>query len=660
MFRYSFNGLIGNVIVVGCGGTGSRAIPLVAQLLCSNEFTKNIKITLIDGDIVELKNTKRQMFLAQEVGKNKAEVLADRYRRGFGANIDAVPHFIPSCEELEKLTLTNNNANVQKETVRFMQDFLNSYLSYGKKGIEYGTFDRNCYSNDLGKHFMKGTTTVVISCVDSPDARRRLLQLIPTMLAMKTGSYNENLIPAHLQNFLVIDAGNEDAFGQVSYFNPIVPTLCDNETLLKAIPDRSPCSLDIGYVPMPIGKYKNMKEGIREGSCADLDQTLAINQMMATFIGMIFQNLLYGMKMDFHTIRANLNGTFSSDKMSLSWMKGVLSDNPEYLFGAAEGEDYGNDVESFRSLIYGHGPSKYTELLQTKALAYDGDITALTYTPIAMETPQFLQVLNLKAPLSFFYKTHFSFGSWKDLIWPTLFENISSGFLQLTEGLKKEILKEGTYDTGSEIIQIKAVGGQDFSYEADDLGSYMLYNACTDICKTANFMDTATSFSRMGYKGLALASSKGKLVAGKGITYVHRGHFGRIERDCLSLTFHPHRVVTRNLVEMIIETEGTEAALDLLGVSKAYIFRCSPNWIQKYYSPYRGSSSGDMLRGIDTEVKAKGFQLMDVSYQVGTAKVFHSNGRMVQKAEDTEAIEKKNLEFLNMLKEKPEKAKKAV
>ena len=83
-----------NLIVVGCGGTGSFLIPRLARLcLALQEKGLTISITLIDGDRVEEKNIPRQNFAMPEVGLNKSIALAGRHALAFGLDIKAIPDY---------------------------------------------------------------------------------------------------------------------------------------------------------------------------------------------------------------------------------------------------------------------------------------------------------------------------------------------------------------------------------------------------------------------------------------------------------------------------------------------------------------------------------------------------------------------------------------
>lgn len=64
------------VIVVGGGGTGARLVPPLMQMLRRGDH-----VAIIDDDIVEDRNLLRQHFAARDIGRPKAAVLAERYRK---------------------------------------------------------------------------------------------------------------------------------------------------------------------------------------------------------------------------------------------------------------------------------------------------------------------------------------------------------------------------------------------------------------------------------------------------------------------------------------------------------------------------------------------------------------------------------------------------
>ena len=79
--RYSATAPV-KIIVLGAGGTGGYVIPHLYRLA----FGRNgyVRIIICDGDVVEEKNLVRQNFVEQDIGHNKAKVLAERYSAAFG------------------------------------------------------------------------------------------------------------------------------------------------------------------------------------------------------------------------------------------------------------------------------------------------------------------------------------------------------------------------------------------------------------------------------------------------------------------------------------------------------------------------------------------------------------------------------------------------
>jgi len=68
------------IVVVGCGGTGG----FVAEGLCRILANHDLDILLVDHDRVEPHNLLRQNFFEGDVGKFKAQALAERMARQYG------------------------------------------------------------------------------------------------------------------------------------------------------------------------------------------------------------------------------------------------------------------------------------------------------------------------------------------------------------------------------------------------------------------------------------------------------------------------------------------------------------------------------------------------------------------------------------------------
>lgn len=74
------------IAVVGCSGTGSIVVELLARLLVG-------QLILVDGDIIEAKNLNRNIgATASDIGRAKVEVLGDHVRRmGLGTRVECHP-----------------------------------------------------------------------------------------------------------------------------------------------------------------------------------------------------------------------------------------------------------------------------------------------------------------------------------------------------------------------------------------------------------------------------------------------------------------------------------------------------------------------------------------------------------------------------------------
>jgi len=83
---------ISKVFVIGCGGNGSHLVPDLARFLSTLE--QQVSLVLVDGDTVEEKNLIRQHFIKNDIGRNKAEVLAARYGAAFGVDIGSVSEYL--------------------------------------------------------------------------------------------------------------------------------------------------------------------------------------------------------------------------------------------------------------------------------------------------------------------------------------------------------------------------------------------------------------------------------------------------------------------------------------------------------------------------------------------------------------------------------------
>lgn len=101
-------------IVVGAGGTGSFLIAAIARLIfeLKQMDSKPVSMLIVDPDVVESGNIPRSNFCAAEVGRFKAQTLAERITMAWGLEtkfscekFDAEKHLKESAGDYRSLTV---------------------------------------------------------------------------------------------------------------------------------------------------------------------------------------------------------------------------------------------------------------------------------------------------------------------------------------------------------------------------------------------------------------------------------------------------------------------------------------------------------------------------------------------------------------------------
>lgn len=95
-----------NLIILGAGGTGGHLFDRVARLAYGMNADPNrpdLHLTLIDGDDVEDKNLLRQNFILDDLGENKAEALAYRYKDQMDVSTKVITEFFTTPDEITAL-----------------------------------------------------------------------------------------------------------------------------------------------------------------------------------------------------------------------------------------------------------------------------------------------------------------------------------------------------------------------------------------------------------------------------------------------------------------------------------------------------------------------------------------------------------------------------
>lgn len=94
-----------SVLVVGAGGTGGYVIKEFARYMASvKDGPVEIRLGICDGDIVERKNLDRQSFQEEDIGENKAVVLAGAIKECIGLrHVYAYPKYIDGQEDISAI-----------------------------------------------------------------------------------------------------------------------------------------------------------------------------------------------------------------------------------------------------------------------------------------------------------------------------------------------------------------------------------------------------------------------------------------------------------------------------------------------------------------------------------------------------------------------------
>lgn len=228
------------IYLIGAGGTGSFAAMNLARVLFEiRRFGKAVEMTIIDPDVVESGNIPRSNFCAAEIGRFKAQTLAERITLALGLEV-----------------------------------------SYSNQKLE---FEKHIKSRRNGYQEL----SILVGCVDNHLARREIHRSLE-----ESNKYNSHNAP----EFWWIDGGNGKSSGQVligsegtiekaeDYFS--------SSTICKKLPAPSlihPELLENQVVPSRRVESERIScaERIRLG-----EQSLNINQRVSVEIGEILTELL--------------------------------------------------------------------------------------------------------------------------------------------------------------------------------------------------------------------------------------------------------------------------------------------------------------------------------------------------------------------------------
>lgn len=104
---YKRVGIYPYIVQIGTGGTGGYVAQMVAQML--SIFEQNALYLIADPDVIEEKNLKNQLFIKNDIGKKKADVLAKRYSSAYNIPIASYSDsYIEDVEDIKSLFYNNH------------------------------------------------------------------------------------------------------------------------------------------------------------------------------------------------------------------------------------------------------------------------------------------------------------------------------------------------------------------------------------------------------------------------------------------------------------------------------------------------------------------------------------------------------------------------
>lgn len=281
-------------IVIGAGGTGGYVIPQLARMvsIASDESIKSNPdtITIIDKDVVEHKNLKRQNFIMSDLGKNKAEVMQQRYSKGFDFNIACIPTYIESSEMLTRY---------------------------------------------IGSLNLKNSLIVLIDCTDNNKTRILIHKAIEEYMSV---------IPKYAYGVYFVSSGNEEMHGQVSFSAKLNPRKLIKDKFLPNLRDidkrdffKSIKETQVFNIPTICELFPDMEVGKLpdEESCAERSvsapQNIQTNYMAAdivlNYLNKIINNMPITQFLIFFDITSSSTNPFVFSKEDLDKVFSMVEGN---------------------------------------------------------------------------------------------------------------------------------------------------------------------------------------------------------------------------------------------------------------------------------------------------------------------------------------------
>jgi PRTRC genetic system ThiF family protein len=153
-----------SISVIGCGGTGSLILPIIARFNYALKALKDVSIALtcFDGDKIDIVNPCRQGFSPYEVGLHKNVALITRINRFWGTSWEAIPEMLTS-----KTTEFLGNIVISATDTRKSRKMIYNLIRNQNKAHKINTENHVYYWIDLGNSLNTGNV-ILSDCEKLP------------------------------------------------------------------------------------------------------------------------------------------------------------------------------------------------------------------------------------------------------------------------------------------------------------------------------------------------------------------------------------------------------------------------------------------------------------------------------------------------------------
>ena len=167
------------ILLIGAGGIGAWFVDELTRQIENEQFEFDEVVSIADPDLVEVEQLKYQNFREEDVGRNKAEALAERYRVLGVEVFRAIPKKIEKESQLKGydfFVLCVDNEATRDLVIRYCHRNGKEFIDLRATGRKIfampklGTLEENL-------KFVDGGDTKEYSCQDRIDLERGWVQL---------------------------------------------------------------------------------------------------------------------------------------------------------------------------------------------------------------------------------------------------------------------------------------------------------------------------------------------------------------------------------------------------------------------------------------------------------------------------------------------------